>query len=1002
MKLPALLTLLCVSSLAAQQNRTEKLEDLAVTDLWLATNSQVEAQKAGGEELLRWSLETGKSATLGIKPGHPLFTRLRYFNRLEFDFRIVSGQLDSLDLQALGHVSGPREFKIHQWQFGILTTGTGAWHTRQVDLNRPAWFVWDDPDGNDPHFRFGALSVMPGTVVELRRLRLSASLLAVKPFFEYPITWPIRTKEPDGTTVYKMTIAVLNTSGRPATIQAALTSSHQHFKVGVEPSSQDVKNGETATFTATARMTKADFESTPELYSEPVRIGFSNAACPETISTFEMPVTRALSPGLKTQFVIPENDLKFIRKQIAAGDPALAKALNLAQITAEADKFLQIRLDHIPTGHLRVDRWPLVPGTNPPVRYEIGSFMPEIVNPATGAREVGTPVANQVWKGYLGASGQITEKLGLAYAFTGDEKYAAKAVELLELWAAQFKELTWFVQGEPPWSDGPAILSSSRFAGSSTYGSNIIMRWHMRMLGLIADSRSLTPEARQKIYDGFTLPYATELAKFPGGISNMTDITNHNLLVMGLVFDDANLVNWALNTDSGLLSRLRDLDKDGFSSEGRPVNYHTAAMNEYAPSLTYLANSGLGNGDLKERLLQAVRMPYRRATLWGVVPNSGDCGRWGTLGTTLLAEHALALYPEEDWLLDLSRDTTLPAKLRRQITGREPKKDGYKEYLDSHPRLFREAGLAILRTGETPETQIMATLDYGRNGGHGHLDRNQITLAAFGKTFTHGPGSLYNAGKDGMIRSEDPDLISFCGPASIGQNVIVVDEQNQQTAIGELLAWSDAPDNQYAKARVPGIAPGVEHTRTLVLRDGLVIVIDKLESQEEHLYDFAYHNLGVLSPGPGWTGAPLDHPLATTANYPHITGLKRLKGSGPLHLQWDLTDQVSALAKTKPPTTPVKLALWQLPVKGSEIYTGITGMSNPNTLRMPDEAPSLFTRVRGKNVEFVTVLEPFKETPSVTAIEKDADHLTIYRNGEPTRISLQDFESKKNEFQTKQ
>ena len=332
---------------------------------------------------------------------------------------------------------------------------------------------------------------------------------------------------------------------------------------------------------------------------------------------------------------------------------------------------------------------------------------------------------------------------------------------------------------------------------------------------------------------------------------------------------------------------------------------------------------------------------------------------------------------------------------RYQNNGWAPQKDGFRQFLETKPRLFRDAGFAILRSGGTPETQIMATLDFGRNIAHAHLDRNQITLAAFGKMFTHGPGSSYNVGKGGIIISDDPKLKSFVQAGSLSQNVVLVDAQNQMPAIGETVAWSDKPDNQYATARVSGIAPGVEHTRTLALRDGLVIVLDRLESAEEHTYDFVYHNFGELSPGEGWTSAPAGKPLAETANYANIIGLNKLTGQGPLHLRWDLTNQVSASAKTPPPTSPVNLALWQAPVANSEIYTGTTGLNNPNTTRMPDAAPTLFTRARGKTVSFVTVLEPYKEKPSVTSIEADAENLTIMRNGKPTRISLKDFQSKK-------
>jgi len=814
----------------------------------------------------------------------------------------------------------------------------------------------------------------------------------------------MRSVDPDGSTTYTLEIPVLNTSGKPTEIQARLLSKNEVFGVTVEPASAPAKNAEKVVFKVKATISKDAIAKTPELFSEMLRVGFQPANDPGAVSTFEMPVTRPLTSGTGNQFILPAPDVKFLREKTAAADEKTIKALGLERIIAEADKFLAIRLDQIPGGRVAVsNNWPTVPDSKPPRRYQIGSVMPEILDAETGFREVGTPLANKVWKEYLGESGRAAENLGMAYVLTGDEKYAKKAIELMELYATQYTSLEWGSAFEGPWSNGPAILAASRVATSSSYGSNWMFRLHMRMLGLINESPSFTPEARDRIYKGFVVPYATELMKFRGGISNMTDITNTNLLILGLVFDDANLVRFALLSEPGLISRLADIDEDGFSSEGRPPNYHMAAMDEYFPAMACLHNSGLKASYPKERLLAAVKMLYERATLQGVIPNTGDCGRGGiSVTNSPQAEQLIPIFPDQPWLLEIGSNQTLPSKIRRLAEGKDFNKEGYRQLLSPKPRIFKQAGLAILRSGETPDTQIMTTLDYGRNPMHAHLDRNQITLAAFGKIFTHGPGTLYNAGSGGITLNNDPKLRSFCGPGSLGQNVILVDQQNQARAIGKLLASSEKLENQFVTARVDGIAPGVSHTRTLALRDGLVIVIDRVESDKPHTYDFVYHNFGKLAEGPGWTGTAVEAPLGTTANYENLTDVRKLAGSGPVRLTWDLTNQVAPpAASTKPapeptpvpPPAPVNLALWQLPAKGSEIFTAVTGMNNPNTSEVPSAAPSLISRVQGKSVSFVTLLEPFREKPTVTGLTGDAEKFTIERAGKSLTLSAKDFVS---------
>jgi hypothetical protein len=68
----------------------------------------------------------------------------------------------------------------------------------------------------------------------------------------------------------------------------------------------------------------------------------------------------------------------------------------------------------------------------------------------------------------------------------------------------------------------------------------------------------------------------------------------------------------------------------------------------------------------------------------------------------------------------------------------------------------------------------------------------------------------------------------------------------------------------------------------------------------------------------------------------------------------------------------VGLALWQAPVPGGAVYTGVMGMNNPNTATMPDAAPALIHRVRAKTVEFMTVLEPHKGPSRIKGVEANA------------------------------
>jgi len=920
--------------------------------LWQATNGTIEKAETKGVSLWRWRPNAGQTAELRLRASHPVFDKLRYFDRLQFRFRVMSGEIDNLSLRALGHVSGPRQYKQHQWNLALRTTPMQVWHERDIDLTRPNWLPWDNPDGEgrEGYFHFETVAMAPGTVIELAEVRLVHSAVLIKPFYEMPVTWPILTTNADGSITYNLTVHALNMSGLPADITARLVSTHRRFKVNIETAKVETKANIVAQFPISVTMIKSDIAATPELYTERLRVVFNASSCPEAEAVFDMPMVRPLSKGLHRQVIVPEKDLQAIRDQVA-GDKDMRKAADYDRVLKSADEFLTKDLRTLPPGQ----QWP---GSNPGTDWIVGESMPEIVNKKTGAKETGSLLSGLVWKRYLAYPGFATENLGLAYLFTGDEKYAEKAIKLFRLYARQYTELPWGGIGELPWLAGSRLQMSSRIASGSGYGSNIFMRNHMRLLSMISGSPAWTPEERTTIYADFAVPYAAELIKFVGGINNQTDISSHNLALLGLVFDDALMLHQSALSDAGLVARINDIDRDGFSSEGRPIGYQLAGMAEYLPAVGYLEASGLRLPFDRQRLLAAIRMPYLRTTLTGWAPNCGDCARGFRAGASPLAAHLIPMFPEEKWLLDVGATGTLSAKVRNHLAGTKPDPEAWRSLMETKPTLFRDTGFAILRSGTSAEDQVMVTLDYGRANYHTGFNRNQVSLAAFGALFTHDPGSLYNVGAGGMTRTKDTLLDSFALNHSIGFNVIVADARDQDHAIGRLLAWSAKPDFQVAVSRVDGVYVGVHHTRGVVLTEGLVIVLDRVESDTEHTYDFAYHNLGKLTLGAGWTAQDMDRPLGTTANYESIQHLKRLKGAGPVRLSWDMTDQLDAQPIVR--ASGAAIDLWHLPAPGGEVFTGTTGLSNPNLKIYPDYAPSMFHRVKARTAAFITVLEPRK------------------------------------------
>lgn len=955
----------------------ENLHDYPVEELLYLKNGSVEAASLDGRKAWRWKVNTGQSGDLAIRSEHELFDRLRYYDRLQFEYRIVSGEVSSISFNAVGHVSGPRQYKVHNQRIALVTTERKVWHQTELDLADAYWFPWDKPDGEGEtgYFTFNALAIAPDTVIELRDVRLVRGLLYLKRDFQSPVTWPQKTENEDGSVTYTLDFGLLNTSGRPTSITAKVTSANQVFKTSLDNEAIEVKASQIASFKVTATMSKAALDASEELFAEPLRLEFATSHRPEATTRWAGRLVRPLSKGLRRQVMIATGDLELIRQQLSAGDDEMRKIVNYDRVVARADELVGKTLQTIPQSYNHVrNGYP-----NP---WMPGNIMSEAVNPQTGERRIGDATAGAVWREYLAYSGQATYYNGLAYAFTQDEKYARKAIKLMRLYAQQYAQHKWHVLFDVPWFPGPPIQSSSRIASNSSYGSNWEFKWHCKMLSLIADSPSWTDADRKFVYEGWVRPYATELVKLNASISNQTDITNHNLLLLGLAFDDALIVWNATLRDCGLVSRLKDIDEDGFSSEGRPLNYHGAAADEYLPSVTHLENSGLKINYGRERILAAIRMPYERAALNGLVPNTGDCGRGQGAGPSNLADVVVSLAPDAKWLMDIGQGSSISASLQRYRSKSKAITPNWTKLLSTKPRLFGSAGLAILRSGDTADTQVMVTLDYGRSVFHSALDRNQITLTAFGRIFTHGTGSLYNAGSGGIQYNQDPKLKSFIdGRVSLSNNVLVVDQRSQLPTVGKLLAWSETDDFQVAVSRLDGLYPGVSHTRGVVLTKRIVIVFDQIRSEQEHSYDLVYHNFGDLKFGDDWSAA-VTGPLGSTANYDNIVSPRALTGKGPLQATWDMTRQYpywnKSLKVDETKLPPIHLKFVQLAPEGCQFFTGITGLNNTNTKIISDEAPTLISRLKSMDADFVSVLEPFKEESRVAeVIRKELNGISV-------------------------
>jgi hypothetical protein len=130
-----------------------------LADLFEVASGEIaQVRSEGGAAVYEWVIHGGQTSTLDLADACPFKSRLRYFDRLLFDYQIAEGQVSSLDVSAFGHVPGPRQGKVHEWGLAMITTPARRWRTVRIDLDQPNWFPWDNKDGQptDTFLRFPA------------------------------------------------------------------------------------------------------------------------------------------------------------------------------------------------------------------------------------------------------------------------------------------------------------------------------------------------------------------------------------------------------------------------------------------------------------------------------------------------------------------------------------------------------------------------------------------------------------------------------------------------------------------------------------------------------------------------------------------------------------------------------------------------------------------------------------------------------------------------------
>jgi len=543
--------------------------------------------------------------------------------------------------------------------------------------------------------------------------------------------------------------------------------------------------------------------------------------------------------------------------------------------------------------------------------------------------------------------------LGLAYAFTGKEAYAERAREVLLGYVAKYK--TYPIHNYR----GQKSRSGARiYAQTLDESSSIIpLCWGY---DLVYNSPAFSQADHEAIADEFLREVAATIRRHNAGISNWQSWHNAGVAAIGFVLQDPDLASLALKQKRGGFEY--QLDKsilpDGFWYEGTAAyHYYALSALQWTAELAHFAGIDYWS-DKRFQSLYSAPLEYTFPNLSFPAVNDSDV--FSIRGRHSMYELAYARTGKASYLSVAQFGAR--RSLNALLWGPDELPPSPKVALPS--RDFQGLGSVVLRNGSGPD-QLYVHLDYGpHGGGHGHPDKLALIVFSLGKQLAPDPARLaYGAPLHGSWYRQ-----------TFAHNTVCVDERSQAFTTGKLEFTHFTPELAVAQGSSSGANKGVLMRRRVALFGGLVLDVFEVSSDQEHTYDYLYHNFGELQPGLDST--PRKEPLATKWGYQHLTDIRSAKAS----------DDWSATFAQK--NANVRLLVLGQPE--TELFFGMGMANNP-----PKPCPMTVVRRRGKTTRFVALIEPYRDQPTVTGFRqmKTADGalaFEILRGKTRDRILLAD------------
>lgn len=432
--------------------------------------------------------------------------------------------------------------------------------------------------------------------------------------------------------------------------------------------------------------------------------------------------------------------------------------------------------------------------------------------------------------------------MGILYRLYGDDRYAEAGKEILIRFAELYLKY--------PTSNtilGPAhvffgTLSESFWGVDMAYGYD-----------LLYDYRGFTEADRTKLREEFFYPLAKITQLFPESASNRQLWYNNVSAAVGFLFDDQELIDFALKGKYGFYWQLGTaLPESGFWAEWS--GYHFVALR----GMIQLAEMARHNGiDLYHLEIAGRSMKKMFDVPFDVIlpnyefPRLKDSGGGNILEYATYYEIGYAAYKDPKYLALLNLTNVVRGKQVVGETSALGEADAPVTMFNLEPELPKSPteiipgysvnlegnGFAALRSGTGKDRRYLY-LDYGIMGGeHGHPDRLQIGYYAFGRNWIIDPlnESYFNPNLQLWFRQ------------TFAHTTPVVDQTSQTWTNGYGVFYGAVPSFQVASGASTTAYPGAKITRTLLQAGDYFLDLVDFESPDRRTVDWPLHSFGSLA-----------------------------------------------------------------------------------------------------------------------------------------------------------